>query len=109
MFIEKLKEKEIKDFVKLLKYDDENLAFNYHSFNEIKFSDGGVYVNFSPLIDNFNAGDVELFISDFNITGNAGFVYETKAKSVLKKYLSSKFGNEYINAYNKFNQNEIVK
>ena len=36
MFIEKLKEKEIKDFVKLLKYDDENLAFIYHTFNEIK-------------------------------------------------------------------------
>ncbi len=108
MFVEKLKEKDIKDFVKLLKYEDENLAFNHYTFNEIKFSEGGVYVNFSPLIDNFNAGDVELFISDFNITGNFGFVYETNAKTILKNFLSSKFGNEYNNAY-KTNQNDIIK
>ena len=108
MFIQKLTEKDVRTFIKLLKYDDENLEFSHFIFNDIKFTDGGVYVKYAPLIDNFNVGEVELFISDFNIAGSLDFIYETKAKKVLKEFMSGKFGDEYKVAYNN-QKNELSK
>ena len=64
------------------------MLFNTHYvIKKIKKSPFGIFVNYAPLIDGFNAGEISFCISDFDIKGitqgSNDFIYETNAKHIL--------------------------
>ena len=115
MFVERLTKKDVECFIRQLAYEDDNVRFSDFVIKKMRRSPKGIYVEYIPLVDNFNGGEVGFYISDFDIKGtNKGsndFIFETNAKHILNRFMTIRFGESYREGVDKSKSknNELVK